>query len=151
MRHNFWERFTLDELTTEEWESLCDGCALCCLHHVEDDEGQIHRTAVACRLLDVSTCKCSDYARRKSHVPECLTITPETIGEYTWLPETCGYKRRARDEPLPWWHPLRIGHDGGAHEQGISCRGWALSEEDVHPDDIVYYLLGIGDGEEEQE
>jgi uncharacterized cysteine cluster protein YcgN (CxxCxxCC family) len=149
MRHSFWERFTLDELTSEEWEALCDGCALCCLHHVEDDDEQIHRTAVACRLLDVSTCKCSNYAEREVHVPECLTITPDSIGEYTWLPETCGYRRLANGEPLPWWHPLVVGHGEEVHEQGISCRGWALSEEDVHPDDIVYYLLGVGGGEQE--
>mgnify|MGYP006224042349 FL=1 len=34
----FWEKKTLEEMSDEEWESLCDGCARCCMIKLQDDE-----------------------------------------------------------------------------------------------------------------
>ena len=89
----FWKEKTLEEMDIIEWESLCDGCGLCCLHKLEDDEtGDISYTNVACRLLDLSTCRCSNYPKRKKLVPDCVILKPADVNEFKWLPSTCAYR-----------------------------------------------------------
>ena len=47
----FWKTKTLEEMSNAEWESLCDGCARCCLEKLEDeDTGKIYFTHVSCKL-----------------------------------------------------------------------------------------------------
>ena len=59
----FWKTKTLEEMSSAEWESLCDGCARCCLEKLEDeDTGKIYFTHVSCKLLDAGLCACKDYA-----------------------------------------------------------------------------------------
>lgn len=124
----FWER-PVGTLTREEWEALCDGCGLCCLHKLEDeDTGEIHDTNVACRLLDVKTARCSDYRHRRALVPDCLRLTPKLAGELPWLPETCAYRLRARGKPLPEWHYLVCGDRDAVRKAGVSVIGRAVSE-----------------------
>jgi uncharacterized protein len=110
MTDEFWKKKTPFEYTREEWEALCDHCGMCCLYKIEDTEtGIIYTTYVACQFLDTRTCACTEYDSRGSVQPECIQLTPETIGTYTWLPETCAYRLVAQGRDLPGWHPLKTG------------------------------------------
>ena len=106
----FWKDKKLEDLTQSEWESLCDGCARCCLIKLEDeDSGDVAYTDVVCELLDIGVCQCSDYEKRHTRVPTCFQLNPETVRNLTWLPSTCAYRLIANGEDLLWWHPLVSG------------------------------------------
>lgn len=138
----FWKRKTLEEMSPDEWESLCDGCGWCCLYRLEDEEsGKVFTTAVACRLLDLKACRCKDYPNRFSRVSTCVRITPETARTYTWLPETCAYRRLALGKDLPEWHPLITGNWRSVHLAGASALGRAISELGVDLDNLEDYIL----------
>jgi uncharacterized cysteine cluster protein YcgN (CxxCxxCC family) len=120
----FWQTKTLDEMTPEEWESLCDGCGRCCLHKLRDEETQaLSFTNVACRLLDTASCRCSDYKNRFAKVPDCIQLTPAILREVDWLPPSCAYRRIEEGRGLPPWHPLRSGTSDTVVTSGASARG----------------------------
>jgi uncharacterized cysteine cluster protein YcgN (CxxCxxCC family) len=128
----FWQTKTLDEMTAEEWESLCDGCGRCCLHKLRDEDTQtLSFTNVACRLLDTSTCRCSDYENRFTHVPDCIQLTPAILREVDWLPPSCAYRRIEEGRGLPPWHPLRSGTQATVVTSGASASGRIISERDA--------------------
>jgi uncharacterized protein len=138
----FWERKQLEQMSVEEWESLCDGCGRCCLYKLEDeDSGEIAYTRVACRLLDGHACRCTRYAQRQQHVPDCLTLTPADARSFRWLPATCAYRLLAEGKPLQWWHPLISGDPDSIHRAGISVRGSTVSENDVSLDDLEDHVV----------
>jgi len=125
----FWKRKTLKEMSLDEWESLCDGCAKCCLHKLEDpDTGELAFTNVACKLLDTKTCRCSNYVERTLQVPDCVELLPRNLGSLAWLPNTCAYRLLHEGKDLPWWHPLVSGKTTTVHKAGVSARGRIISE-----------------------
>lgn len=138
----FWKRKTLDQLDAQEWESLCDGCGLCCLQKLEDeDDGAVYYTRIACKLLDLKTCQCSRYAERTRFVPDCIQLTPAQADQFAWLPPTCGYRLVAEGKDLPEWHPLICDDPEAVHRAGISQSGRMLSETQVAEDDWEDYLI----------
>ena len=138
----FWETLQLAEMSQSQWESLCDGCARCCLHKLEDaDSGEVFYTGVRCRYLDEDACRCSDYERRSQIVPNCVHLRVEDLTEYHWLPGTCAYRLLAEGKPLFDWHPLVSGSPESVHDAGISIRGRAISDEFVHPEGYDEHIV----------
>jgi uncharacterized cysteine cluster protein YcgN (CxxCxxCC family) len=138
-RAPFWERKRLDQMSAREWESLCDGCGLCCLIRFEDeDSGEIIPTRVSCRLFDGDACGCKDYANRKAQVPDCIKLTPWNIEDLQWMPRSCAYRRLHEGKPLPVWHPLLTGDRETVHTAGVSIRGQTINEAVLaDPDDAL--------------
>jgi uncharacterized cysteine cluster protein YcgN (CxxCxxCC family) len=138
----WWNTKALAELTQLEWESLCDGCAKCCLHKLEDeDSGEIFYTKVRCQYLDEEQCRCTDYANRSTLVPNCIQLNRDNVANLNWLPSSCAYRLRANNQPLEQWHPLVSGSKTTVHEAGISIRGRAISDEYVHPDGYDEHII----------
>ena len=128
----FWKQKRLDQLTSDEWESLCDGCGKCCLHKLEEeDTGRIYHTDVACSLLDTGNCRCQNYVDRMLLVPDCKQLTANNIREISWLPKTCAYKLVDEGKDLYWWHPLISGNSESVHNAGISIRNRAFTEQEA--------------------
>jgi uncharacterized protein len=137
----FWKSKTLSEMTRAEWESLCDGCGRCCLNKLEDeDTGKFLYTRAACKLLDIGTCRCTDYVNRAKRVPDCVTLTPRNVPELGWLPESCAYRRLDEGRGLAWWHPLVSGRAETVREAGISVENEAYTEEGITVDELVDHI-----------
>lgn len=138
----FWETKSLQEMTNQEWESLCDGCGKCCLHKLRDaDTGELYQTRVSCYMLDPHSGRCRDYANRQKLVPDCIALQVEHLYLYDWLPETCAYRLIDEGKPLPWWHPLISGDPETVHQAGISVRGWIISEDAIGDDALEDYII----------
>ncbi|MCC7268466.1 MAG: YcgN family cysteine cluster protein [Caulobacteraceae bacterium] len=135
----FWHSKSLSEMNKAEWESLCDGCGLCCLVRFEDEEtGEVIPTRVHCKLFDSALCRCTDYANRKRHVPDCIKLTPGNIEALEWMPKSCAYRRIHEGRDLAWWHPLVSGDRETVHQAGVSVRGETVSEASLaEPEDAL--------------
>ena len=137
----FWQTKTLDEMTADEWESLCDRCGKCCLIKLEDaDTAEIYTTDVACKLLDCGTAQCTNYKQRKRHVPDCTMLTPQTVSSIHWLPASCAYRLVANGQPLPSWHPLMTGDAHSTTSSGNSVAGRVFPEEAIDDEDMIDHI-----------
>jgi hypothetical protein len=139
----FWKTKTLTEMTQREWESLCDGCARCCLNKLEEEiTGRLYFTDVGCRLLDEQTCRCSDYKNRQKVVHDCVKLTPRKVPEIDWLPPSCAYRLVQEGKDLYWWHPLVSGDPETVHIAGVSVRGrLSGTEEDISDDQLEDHIV----------
>ena len=137
----FWEHKQLHELSYDEWEALCDGCAKCCLHKFQDEDTfEYFYTNVACKLLDTYQCRCTSYHNRSELEPGCVILSPLHASSVEWLPETCAYRRIANGLPLEAWHPLNSGDPDSEHKSGISVRGKSIREQDIDIKDLEDYI-----------
>ena len=141
LKEPYWRSKKLTEMTIPEWESLCDGCANCCLYKLKDEySGEVYYTNVACRLLNLKRCRCKVYNDRLSLMPSCVELTPANINSLSWLPQTCAYRLLNEGKDLPWWHPLVSGDPKLIHQLGISIRGKATSEKFVNMEKLENYI-----------
>jgi len=125
----FWQVKSLQDMNLDEWDALCDGCAKCCLHKLEDeDTGELAFTSVACSQLDIASCRCRNYAERTFLVDDCVELTKENLSHLKWLPPTCAYRLIYGGKLLFNWHPLMSGDPESVHQAGISVRGKAVEE-----------------------
>ncbi len=138
----FWKEKKLHQLSNLEWEALCDGCGQCCLHKLEDaDTGEIAYTNVSCRLLELETCRCQNYPKRKTLVPDCVILKPEYVDQFKWLPVTCAYRLISEGKDLLDWHPLISGSVNSVHDAGISVAKYAVSEREAG--DLQDHIISI--------
>lgn len=137
----FWKDIPLEDMSPTQWESLCDGCAKCCVLKLEDiDTGDIHYTDVGCKLLDCDTARCTNYQNRKALVPDCVILGPESVRHLSWMPQSCAYRLVNDGKDLPSWHPLITGKDNSAHLAGESVAGRIISETEVDEEDMPNHI-----------
>lgn len=155
----FWQTKTLSEMSRQEWESLCDGCAKCCLHKFIDDEHTSDNTElmptdhlkvgeemaysnIVCYLLNDKTCQCSQYDKRTSLVPDCVQLTQDNLDDVFFMPPSCAYRRLNEGRGLPSWHPLlHKGKKSAMHKAGMSVRGKVVKDDDVELEDFEDYIV----------
>ncbi len=139
----FWQSKTLLEMTHEEWESVCDGCAKCCLTQLQDEDTELLVfTDVACDLLDDQSCRCSDYTHRSIRVPSCVTMNKHNVADAVeFAPPSCAYRLLYQGEQLPNWHHLRSGSKKTVHQNGHSVRHRIRYQRDISDEDIQDYIV----------
>jgi len=139
--NRFWEK-PLQDLTPEEWEALCDGCALCCLYKlIDEDTDQVEYTRVVCRYLDLKRCQCSIYDQRQVKRPDCLNIVPDHLAFPGLMPKTCAYLLASQGKPLPAWHPLLTGDPASPVKAGVAASQVAISQDQADLDNLEDYIL----------
>ena len=137
-------------MSDDEWESLCDGCGRCCLIKLQDEETEeVYLTNIACQLLDIENCRCSDYQNRLQKVPMCMNLKTDLAEMVNYLPETCAYRLLHHKQSLYNWHPLLSLNTDSVHQAGISVSEFAVAEEAIHPEQIENHVIGLlaGGGE----
>lgn len=138
----FWQEKSMQEMSQEEWESLCDRCGKCCLQKLQDDEtDEIYYTNLACQYLNIQHCQCQVYPQRLEKVAACADLTLDKLEEFSWLPDTCSYRVLSETGDLPNWHPLVTGSHREMIRQGLRVSAYAVSENSVAEEDWDTHLI----------
>jgi len=155
----FWQTKTLQQMTRTEWESLCDGCAKCCLNKFIDDENtddttelmptdhikegeQLVYSNIACYLLNEKSCQCSKYSQRTKLVPDCVQLSQDNLDAVFFMPPSCAYRRLNEGRGLPSWHPLlHKGKKSAMHKAGMSIRGKIVKDDEVELEDFADHIV----------
>ena len=140
-REKFWEK-PLSELNHLEWELLCDGCGRCCLKKIiDDDTDELFWTRIVCRYLDNESGRCQCYEERTRLVSDCISVREMISKSIDWMPPTCAYRLRAKDQPLFDWHPLLSGNRESVISSGISILDKSISEDNVHRNGYFEHII----------
>ena len=141
LRKLFWEKYTLDQLNSAEWEALCDGCAKCCLMKITDEKTTFI-TNISCAKLNIDTCSCRDYLNREDNVKDCLKLTKDNIQKNSkFLPSTCSYRLIAERKPLPQWHHLVSKDQESVHKLNQSIKDYCVSEALVKKENYEDHIV----------
>ena len=146
VRKLFWEKYSLDQISQDEWEALCDGCAKCCLLKIVN-KNKIFITNISCSKLELESCKCSDYENREKNVKACLKLTKDNLHKNSkFLPSSCSYKLISEGKPLPQWHYLISKDKESVHRVNQSIKDDYISEtsvdEENYEDHVVAEITG---------
>ncbi len=132
----------LNKLSEQEWEALCDHCGRCCLIKLENDRtDEVFYTNIICRQYDIEKGRCGSYSTRQQSVPGCIVIRQFGSDIYSQLPETCAYRLRYHNKPLPEWHPLLIGHTEKMQQMGIYVNQRVVSEQSIHEEQFEEHII----------
>lgn len=116
----FWKQKTLEQMSKQEWESLCDGCGKCCLQKLQDEDTDVvYYTNLVCQYMS-DDCACTVYQTRNEKVPNCVWLKPEDMEHFFWLPSTCAYRLIWEGKDLFPWHPLISGDKNSVKESGVA-------------------------------
>ena len=141
VRKSFWEQYSLEQLNTEEWEALCDGCAKCCLLKIVNRK-KIFITNISCSKLELGSCKCSDYSNREKNVKACLKLTKDNLPKNSkLLPSSCSYRLISEGKPLPQWHHLLSKDQESVHRTNQSIKKYCVSETSVDNDNYEDHIV----------
>lgn len=121
-----------DNLSEQEWESICDRCGKCCLVSLQDiDSGEIYHTNILCRYYDIENKLCKVYDKRCQLVPNCLKLDKTNVDKLPFMPKTCAY--RALFDKNYKLQPLK------------PLNGRTVCETDVDENDLENYIVDWDD------
>ena len=141
LRDKFWEKYSLDELNSREWDALCDRCGKCCLLKLEDED-QIYLTNIACAQIDLRNCRCRNYEKRTELVKNCISLTKKNLKiNLKWLPYTCSYKLVSEKKSLPPWHHLITKDRNTVHQLGFSIKNNSTHETKIKEKNHSSYIV----------